>query len=337
MSNTFLITVSDDRFGRKQGGYRETQNLINELTWNWPISKHFGYTFEDIKRLPTYTANKKLLDNIDPARNGRAYKPIAIYNALTQISFGDYLIYNDCSPELWRTPFAPGQPLQAKYDLNVLRRLVDNNNDILTTFVKWDTAREYTNGLGIHTHANFTTDRCISRMGLWNHRHDFQHASGLVVIRKTAETQEFVREWQHWNTIDECCALGWAHIEDNYDFWNAELGVKMGHRHDQSISGLLLNKRGAMLADMPPHDDVSPFNFTQFCRTDWDYKFISSINPHKPEEQEIIVGSTVMNTEGTFVTVYRFEEKDGERMAAVGKHVSSCYLSSLQNLKLIKQ
>ncbi|HEY5392151.1 MAG TPA: hypothetical protein VIJ57_08565, partial [Hanamia sp.] len=48
-----------------------------------------------------YQANKVMLDNPDAAINGRLYKPFVILRSLKKINEGDYLIYNDVSPEMW--------------------------------------------------------------------------------------------------------------------------------------------------------------------------------------------------------------------------------------------
>lgn len=339
---TLLTTVSDDRFGRKEGGYKKTQDLISSIVKNYLGTLGLEirqWDFEGIKQTAFYQANKVLLDNLDPARNGRAYKPFVIYEALQNVDFGDYVIYNDCSPELWQIPFVNAeQPMPSKYSLTVLHDLVKQNRDILTCFVKWDTINPPRNGLGIHTHANFTMDKTIERMGMQAHKYDFQHASGFMAIRKTDETIEFVREWMHWNCIPECACMGWPGIKDDYGFWDGEQHRKMGHRHDQSISGLLLNKRGAMLVDMPPYEGMNPFNFLQYCRLDVKYQFISSINPKGiPGPHEILKGSQVRNAEGIELTVYEFQPENNIEWVVVGKNRGSTYRTTRNNLTLISQ
>lgn len=334
---TILLTVSDDRFGRKDGAYKQTQYKIAHIfcshnpnfgielrQWDWPKIQ----TAEFYKAVKI----KTLLDNIDPARNGRAYKPLVIQYELNNLEFGNYLIYNDCSPELW--PFADNYLIPGKYNLSVLKDLTRRNGGLLSAFVKWDKQTPLTNGLGIHTHDNFTLDRCIKRMGMDNHRYDYQHASGFICIRKTEETLEFVREWVHWNTIDECASMGRADVSDDYSFWDAEELRKMGHRHDQSISGLLINKRGGNLIDLPKYEGINPYNFLQYCRNDVEYQFISSNNKHIPSLNEIKKGSTVKNSADQILTVFEFAQ-DGE--VIVGKHRQSCYKTNVDKLTLIKQ
>lgn len=337
MNKTVLVTVSDDRFGRKDGAYKQTQYKIAHIILSH--NPNFGvevrqWDWVKIQSSEFYKAPKikTLLDNQDPARNGRAYKPLVIQAELNNLAFGEYLIYNDCSPELW--PMPSDYVIPSKYNIMVLHNLVRHNNDILSAFVKWDKQQPITNGLGIHTHDNFTTDRCIRRMDMEAHRYDYQHASGFIAMRKTEATVEFVREWVHWNTIDECASMGRADMPDDYSFWDAEELRKMGHRHDQSISGLLINKRGGNLIDLPPYEGINPYNFLQYCRNDVEYQFISSNNTHVPGPNEIKKGSTVKNAAGHVLTVFEFAP-DGE--AVVGKHRQSCYKTRVDKLTLIKQ
>jgi hypothetical protein len=338
MSRVVLCTVSDDRFGRKDGAYKATQIQVGNLIQN---SRDFGVDivqWDWIKLIETefYRGHKLLLDNIDPARNGRAYKPFVIFDTLQKVAFGEIVVYNDCSPELWgRVLSWPSIP--AEYELGILERLVERNGDILSPFVKWDSKAQLTNGLGIHTHDNFTLNRCIKRMSAWEHQHDFQHASGFIAIRKTQETMDFVREWMHWNCIDECASMGWAHVNNDYSFWNDEEGYKMGHRHDQSISGLLINKRGGYLIDQPlPYEDINPYNFLQYCRPNVKYQFINSINPSKPKADQIRKGSIVKNRKDVVMRVFEVWPENGEEVYRVGIHKESTYKTTAEHLKLIQ-
>lgn len=336
MPRTLLISVSDDRFGRKEGGYKTTQdkihNLMNENSLGIELRQ---WTHDLLQHTDFYKRHKILLENIDPARNGRAYKPYVIFEAFQNIDFGDFIIYNDCSPELWNMDGIDFR----NFELEILHRLVEKNNDILTSFVKWDKASPITNnGLGIHTHANFTLDRCINRMGLQKHRYDYQHASGFMAIRKTAETVEFVREWLHWNVIDECACMGRADVPGNYEFWDAEQHKKMGHRHDQSISGLLLNRMGANLVDIVSgYDGINPYNFLQYCRPGAIYNFISSNNTNIPGPDEILKGSRVKNEKGIELRVFEFQPENGIEWIVVGIHESSKYRTTKNTLTLIEQ
>ena len=97
-----FVTVSDDRSGRKGGKYSETQDKVLNLFKNNPtfgITDFHFWKWEDIKDSGFYWENKKMLDHIDPAMNGRCYKPFAISEAMESVDDGDFVIYNDISPE----------------------------------------------------------------------------------------------------------------------------------------------------------------------------------------------------------------------------------------------
>lgn len=337
MSKLIVTCISDDRFGRKEAMYSDTQDKIEYILKNNPqlgIDEIISWKWEDIERTIWYTENKVLLDNKDAARNGRAYKPYIILEALDAVGEGDYVVYTDCSPEMWNMERETVYPA-IYFNTDVIKRLCRSNNDILSIFVKWDKTEIKTGELGIHTHKNFTLNRCMDKMGMRGWENSYMGASGMWCIRKTESTMEFVREWLKWNIDEDCCSLGKIDVEDDYSFWTAEStlefgveGYKMGHRHDQSISGLLLNKRDAKLVDIL-YNDMNPYNFLQYCRTDVGYKFISS-NP--PEDiYPINIGDDVENPKGVRIKVLRIE--NGQYI--VGKNSGSCYATTKDKLKKI--
>ncbi len=273
--STTLVTVSDDRFGRKNGAYKATQHKLTAIIKRSElgINNFFNYTFADnIIGTDFYNANKVLLDDPDPSRNGRAYKPYTILKALEGINDGDFIIYNDCSPELWA--YLPDEAYinQARFNIEIIKELCLKNNGILTAFIVWP---------GGHTHKKYTMDRCMRKMGLEHFAGSYQHASGMWAIQKSDRTVNFVKEWLYYNCIDECCGMGWSNIPNDQSFWLEEWRNKEGHRHDQSISGLLINKIENRLVEVPgDHFAVGlhPYNFLQFCRQDALYNFRES-NP----------------------------------------------------------
>lgn len=272
-----LCTVSDDRSDRKDGKYLETQQKIVEFFKNnteFGVTDFYSLTFEMLVKTQFYLDNKTLLDSIDPAVNGRAYKPYAISEALKLINDGDFLIYNDCSPELWEHFFKLSKIDSATYNLNVIKNLCAKNGGILTAHVKWNHRTHVKNGeAGYHTHENFTTDRCIDMMKMQEYKYSLQHASGMIVLQKCEKCIKFVNEWLYWNLISDCCA--WYH-EDG------ETG-KIGHRHDQSISGLLINQMNNRLVEsLDFYQRVPgnhPYNFLNFCVNGFDYQFHNSNQP----------------------------------------------------------
>jgi hypothetical protein len=272
---TILVTVSDDRSGRKGGKYEETQdrvrNIFSSNSW-FGITDFSFWKWADIIQTEFYSDNKKMLDQFDPAMNGRCYKPFAILEGLKSIGEGDFLIYNDVSPEWWSIDGINSE----MYDLQIIKDLCIINEGILTADVTWTCNSE----LGDHTHENFTTEKCINKMGMQDFKHCLQHASGMIVLRKSEKSLDFVQEWLKWNTDPECASLGGVDTDPVApekcicEYWHEEVAKygKIGHRHDQSISGLLVNKMGNKLVK-----NTGNYNFLSFCRRGFDYQFTDSV------------------------------------------------------------
>jgi hypothetical protein len=272
---TILVTVSDDRSGRKGGKYEETQDRVKDI---FSSNGWFGITdfsfwkWADITQTEFYSDNKKMLNQFDPAMNGRCYKPFAILEGLKSIGEGDFLIYNDVSPEWWSIDGINSE----LYDLQIIKDLCIINGGILTADVTWTCNSE----LGNHTHENFTTEKCIDKMGMQDFKHCLQHASGMIVLRKSKKSLDFVQEWLKWNTDPECASLGSVDTDPVApekcicEYWHEEVAKygKIGHRHDQSISGLLVNKMGNRLVK-----NTGNYNFLSFCRKGFNYEFIDSV------------------------------------------------------------
>lgn len=334
MSRILLCTFASDRFGRKGSMYEQTQKKVQEIFENNPgfgISDFLMMTWNDLIKTEFYQQHKLLLDHVDPSKSGRAYKPFTISEALKYVDEGDVVIYSDVSPEMWVME-SSYYIFPSTFKLDVIKDLCDQNGGILSTFVKWDTRRIKPGLLGIHTHKNFTTDRCMRVMGLEQYRNCFQHASGMMVFRKSPKTMNFVNEWLHWNTIDEACALGPADKPDDYSYWDQEDDRKMGSRADQSISGLLINSYGYKLVD-PPHTELNPYNFLNFCRTDVDYTFIDpNINPET--ERRIVKGDIVINSAGIELKVFEVWPGDNEERYIIGKCREGAYQASLDEITL---
>jgi len=279
MSKVALVTVSDDRSGRKNGKYSETQDRIRTLFEqhvNFGITDLFLWKWEDIIKTNFYLENKKILDHMDPAMNGRCYKPFVIKEALEKLEDGDFLIYNDVSPEWWPADLYSID--QSVYSLDVILDLCKKNEGILTADTNWYACGE----TGDHTHENFTLERCMDRMNMSEYRHGIQHASGMIVLIKSKKSVDFVDEWLKWNVIDECASLGSVESDPVppercvCEYWHDEVERygKIGHRHDQSISGLLINRMNNKLVK-----NVGKYNFLDYCRIGYEYSFIESNPP----------------------------------------------------------
>jgi hypothetical protein len=279
MNKVAFVTVSDDRSGRKNGKYSETQDRIRTIlsqNQDFGITDLFFWKWEDILKTDFYKQNKKMLDQIDPAMNGRCYKPFVIKDALENLEDGDFLIYNDVSPEWWPEDLYKIEP--GIYSLDVIKDLCISNGGILTADTNWHAC----GGLGDHTHENFTLERCMRRMGMSEYKHGLQHASGMIALIKSKKSVDFINEWLMWNLIDECASLGSVESEPVIpekcvcEYWHEEVEKygKIGHRHDQSISGLLINKMDNKLVR-----NVGKYNFLDYCRIGYPYEFIESNQP----------------------------------------------------------
>ena len=273
-----MATVSDDRHKRKNGMYGSTQRKIRTILER---NEHFGvgglyfYTYDDIVKSEFYRVNEVMLRHMDPAMNGRCYKPYVIRCALNEVDYGDYVIYNDVSPEWWEVgeDFVIGDV----YQLDILKNLCITNGDILSCKVSW---MGFDGVFANHTHEYFTTERCMRYMKMERYRHCLQHASGMMVFRKSDRSMNYVNRWLSYNVVDQCASL--CDVVSGEDFWGREVEEygKIGHRHDQSISGLLVNDLGQRLLDVPDYWSPVPtktYNFLSFCRTDVRYRFIDSV------------------------------------------------------------
>lgn len=329
-----FVTFSDDRFGRKNGLYAETQKKISLFLDCFFGMKHFDFKYEDLINTAFFKNHEILLSNTDAARNGRAYKPWAILTALNNLQDGEFLIYSDCSPEMWNLDNYDFLR-NGKIHIDVLAGLTLQNGGLFSTFVKWDTRNIPQGGLGIHTHDNFTLNRCIDYMGMQKYRNSFMHASGIMCFQKTPAIMDFVRSWLHYNCIDECSALGLSHIPNDYSFWDAEENFKMGHRHDQSISGLLINNYGYKLCDIVHKDELNipTHNFLNFCRVGYNYQFIDS-NYNPAPERKIKKGTKVINSAGQMLTVFEIRPENGIEWLIVGLHRESCYRTTEEELTI---
>jgi hypothetical protein len=282
MQRTIFVTVSDDRCGRKGGMYGKTQDKVFEFLSvdnpSFGITDYLFLKFEDILKTDFYTKNKLTLDIADPNINGRCYKPYAILEGLTKINDGDFLIYNDVSPELWKF-IDTNKQISENYRLDIIKELCVHNGGILTAAVESIIGTSLEN---YHRHEFYTLDRCIKRMGLEEYTSSIQHASGMVVLQKSEKTLRFVEEWLRYNLIDECASLGTVPddpaVKIVADFWGAECDRKLGHRHDQSISGLLINKMNNKLV-IAPASIYPMYNFLSYCIVGGPYHFIDSNQP----------------------------------------------------------
>lgn len=302
MSKVYLVTVSDDRLGRK-GGYEKIQNNIEIFFKNHDLGLEdiFNYKWKDIYNSEFYKENESLLKWINPDLNGRVYKPYVILESLKKINDNDYLVYNDCSPEHWKFANNKIPDIKKKVNLEILKKICNYNKDIITAYNTGDYKGGWRGGPGPHTHERMTHPTCIRKMKCEVYTHCLQHASGMIIMKKTDRIVKFVEEWLHFNKMPECSGMCNTNIleetntefvkkEDKYlkhlgggeyfKYWDEGLEENPrlhGHRHDQSISGLLLNKMDHKLINIEKTPFFGRFNFLEYCRYGQEYKFIDSM------------------------------------------------------------
>lgn len=273
-----VCTIADDRHNRKNRLYGATQQKIYNFIKNSSLGiSHFNmWGWEEIKNSKHYLQYREMLDITDPALNGRLYKPLLIRDSLDKINAGDYVIYNDVSPEMWNNL---DKINLSTYNINTITNLCDFNDGILTLLGWFDHDGKdfihFKKGTGgHHTHHNFTSEACIKAMDGEKYRHSLQHASGLVIIKKRADTIDFIDEWIKFNSTLECGALGKK--ENGTWFGDCKDPIKLGHRHDQSISGILVNKKNGKLCEPIQGEFINPHNFLNYCKENTEYTFIDS-------------------------------------------------------------
>lgn len=322
-NKTILVTVSDDRSGRKDGKYGVTQDKIKTIfdnnkdfgisdckMWKWEDIIKTDYYFNQV--IPEVVVEEdiihpygqhvffkkgdiipaqRLLDYVDPANNARAYKPLVILESLKELNDGDFLIYNDCSPEIWNMP-PEYQINNNEFQLETLKNLCLQNGGILTAHVKWNFNTHVNKGeTGYHTHENFTTERCINTMGMQAYKYSLQHASGLVVLQKNKKSIDFMEEWLFWNSNEDCGGMGTR--AEPFMWYNEVMqNFKIGHRHDQSVSGLLINKMNNKIIETLDWYErpvgVHPYLFFNFCKPDFQYNFFETNQPMGPIRHQMI-------------------------------------------------
>jgi hypothetical protein len=128
----------------------------------------------------------------------------------------------------------------------------------------------------------------------------------MIVLQKTEKSLNFIEEWLKFNLIDEAASLGYINNDTtnnniNRNFWNEEYIYKSGHRHDQSISGLLINKMDNNLV-IAPNNVYPKFNFLSYCLLNYNYEFINS---NQPKTNKII--KTIFNNRTNSWTMELFE------------------------------
>ena len=160
--------------------------------------------------------NHRILNAGGKRRKGcYLWKPYFIHRAISQIKFGDYLIYLDAAGNYYRSEVNQVVMFMEKHQIEIIG---SRNGRYLER--EW-TKRDVFLKLGCDT-PQFAEQ--------------FQCYAGFVMLKKTERTVKFIEQWleycQDYNMITDCPNMMG---KDNYEGFNE-------HRFDQSILSILMKK-----------------------------------------------------------------------------------------------
>jgi hypothetical protein len=223
-----LITFADDRFGRKDGKYRQTQKKLNEMLSKHPdISSMCHYTDEDLVRTKWHEENAEFLSGGPSLTQsaGNAQKAYFIKHELENLPNGRFLLYHDTSPEVWQ------EDDYAQISLQPHLEKCEENAGILVgwwkSMVKWR-----------HTHHRVTSPVCLRLMEAEQFASELQWCTSWILFKNSPYIRELVDEWFKYNCIPDCASYirnKEADKKENSDFYE--------NRGDQSILTLIMLKR----------------------------------------------------------------------------------------------
>jgi len=294
MHKTYFVTVSDNRSKRKNGQYQITQDKVkifiekyqNKLGIDFLRFYNWEFMYND---KIFYNKYKYLLEWVNADINGRIYKPYYILKAMEEANEGDFIIYNDISPNIWNIPLNHEHQfinkISSYYDLNCLKELCKSNDGIMCTYPYFKNEEEYG-----HTHNFYTTKECLFKMNADKYKNSLQPCTGILCFQKNNKTLNFVKEWLENLSIIECasiCNINNKYIKShpdvrNYnneffetisgkycnDIWNYNVNINpsiKGHRHDQSVFGILINKYNYNIYFINKDSFLERFLFFNFC------------------------------------------------------------------------
>jgi Ca2+/Na+ antiporter len=224
-----VLTYADDRFGRKDGGYKSTQSFIKQALADHPDVR--DVITLDEKDLFSSTLYKKFKDWYDlPLHSGGAgngFKPFFMLKILDRMSDGDYLLWHDSSPEIWDR-----DKDYTKIRLRKFMRMCTLNRGILVP--------AFPSILGDkHTHEMMTTPQCMDIMGTSRYKENPQWCTSWVLVQKSKYVTQLLEEWMYFMTKTECASMSYLKEE------NKSANPKfVEHRYDQSVLTLLMLRDG---------------------------------------------------------------------------------------------
>ncbi len=226
-----LLTYADDRFSRKEGRYRLTQErLTSKLATHPDIADIFSFTDEDLVASEWYAKNEKLFGSGCTLGAGNAQKAYFVDKVLSTLAEGQLVLYHDCSPEIW--DFSRDY---SRISLQPLIRTCDQNGGVLVG----NMSSLRTQARFPHLHRSMSAPGLIEALDAEEFLDRWQWCASWILLRNTEPVRQLVKAWLSLVVVPEFRTLQAkrdAERQGNKHF--------IAPRGDQSILTLLMLKRG---------------------------------------------------------------------------------------------
>ena len=237
-----MIYVVNYADGEPYEGFRK----INTRTAYWfgRADKVIEYSKKDIDQ--NYVEEHKKIFSYKRGAGLWLWKPYLIHKALMTINEGDWLFYSDAGVTFIRS-------------LKHIIKCAEEHHQDVFTIEQPTLCRQ------------FTKRECYSIMGVDDHGEN--QALGLLLLRKSDVSVEFIEEWLHLCEDEEL--LSPNHFYPNIEEWPDYYA----HREDQSILSLLRTKWG-----LPAFRDCSDYGEMPFmyATTEFAYHPLQYKNSNYP-------------------------------------------------------
>lgn len=225
-----LFSYADDRFGRKDGGYRKTQRRFSSILRNHPdIDEVLAFTDADLTQTQWYADHAHLYELDCTVSAGNAQKAFYAVDLLNRYPEGALLLYHDCSPEIWDF----SQDYNARSLCGHIA-LCDRNGGVLIGNYSPQAHIDFP-----HTHRSMTSPAVLAALDAETFGDHWQWCTSWILMRNSPKTRDLARNWLFLNSISDCCCMVRRREAERraYPYF-------IEHRGDQSILSLLMLKRG---------------------------------------------------------------------------------------------
>ena len=225
-----LITYADDRFNRKEGRYRRTQNQLTAILGSHSdFSRMYSFTDEDLTKTDWYAKHAKLFTDGCTRGAGNAQKAYYIDSLLEILPERGLLLYHDSSPEIWDF----SRDYRAiSFSSHI--RLCDQNGGILVGNSSPRSMSPFP-----HFHRSMSSPALVRASDAEEFLDHWQWCTSWILLRNVEPIRDLVKEWMGYNVVPAYCSYVATRDADriaNSDF--------IENRGDQSILTLLMLKRG---------------------------------------------------------------------------------------------